>query len=154
MTRATEAGSTGIRSPRPEGRASLRVALTVLVVVSYVKGRPLLAGGLAGLLVLVAVGAGLGLRAWLCGGAGLNGLALVAVRAVSRLVLCLVFYGVLAPVGCWRVSSGDGRWTPPGRTAGPATGGRRGGCDHRQPLSEAALGGSRARLAQGVLGSS
>ena len=77
----------------------LGVGLTVLTLVSYLRGRELLAGVLLGVLGLVALGAGLKLPAWIALSRVLNGLALTVARVASRLILCTVFYGVLTPVG-------------------------------------------------------
>jgi hypothetical protein len=74
-------------------------ALSVLTLVSYVTGRPRMAGVCAGVAVLVALGAVFRLSAWIVLSRLLGGLAVVMARVGSRLILCLVFYGVLTPVG-------------------------------------------------------
>ncbi len=103
MKPLAETGSAPAGSPQAaEARRvalGFGTALLVLTVTAYLKGRPLQAGILAGLLALVAVGAALELRAWLLASRVLNGLALLLLRAASRLTLCVIFYGVLTPAG-------------------------------------------------------
>jgi hypothetical protein len=77
----------------------LGLGLSVLALVSYLRGRFLLAGVALGLVCLVALGAGARLPAWIAIARVLNGLARMLARGLSRLVLCVLFYGVLTPVG-------------------------------------------------------